>query len=322
MVTDMQKTAQQSNGNINTQQFQQFLQFQAAQQTANSQQLPALFNMFQQVAAQQKTLQQQQQTPVPLPSNTTITPVSRQTLPSASIPPKPVNYPQPKPIQQTKQTLQNASSTQARKNVPAAATGSASIPNIPSVATASSHSNYKGAPINAHSNYAAKAQVNPHFPVSKPSLTITKTSLPQGSGPSLQQSVPPKPVPVTTNTTALKPPNPPQATQLTVNTNLNKPTAASTPPISTTPQNVLPSAPQKTSPKSVSPRTKQTPRKNSNPIKAAPVSLAAVPSTTPVTTAAQTEVKNAQPVVTQPAAPISQVQTSQAPVCIFLYFCI
>lgn len=171
----------------------------AAQQSQLQQfvQLQALSNMMHlQQAAQQKSFQQQS---VPLPTNTTITPVARQNM--QAMPKQPVNY--PRSNSHVKNVSQNAGSSpmQSRKSFPNApksavpqlqsamiaaplniASGSSklTLPQIPSAMSSASSTATNSA--KGYADILAASLSNSQSSMNiTPSLTITKTSSPSSS---------------------------------------------------------------------------------------------------------------------------------------------
>lgn len=160
-------------------------------------QLQALSNMMHlQQAAQQKSFQQQS---VPLPTNTTITPVARQNM--QAMPKQPVNY--PRSNSHVKNVSQNAGSSpmQSRKSFPNApksavpqlqsamiaaplniASGSTKLtfPQTPSAMSSASSTATNSA--KGYADILAASLCNSQSSMNiTPSLTITKTSSPSSS---------------------------------------------------------------------------------------------------------------------------------------------
>lgn len=160
-------------------------------------QLQALSNMMHlQQAAQQKSFQQQS---VPLPTNTTITPVARQNM--QAMPKQPVNY--PRSNSHVKNVSQNAGSSpmQSRKSFPNApksavpqlqsamiaaplniASGSSKLtfPQTPSAMSSASSTATNSA--KGYADILAASLCNSQSSMNiTPSLTITKTSSPSSS---------------------------------------------------------------------------------------------------------------------------------------------
>ncbi|XP_055304731.1 mucin-2-like [Sitodiplosis mosellana] len=306
-----------------------------AQQTQLQQivHLQALNNMlqYQKVVHQQKSFQQQQ--PVPLPTNTTITPVARQNMQSTQKPP--VNY--PRSNVQTKNLSQNVSSSpmQSRKSFPNAPKSAvpqmqagivaaplnissssvkSTLPQMPSAMTsaASSAKGYADILAASLSNSQASMKITP-------SLTITKTSSPSSStsyaknsnvlpnkpalSPSMPKSFLPEAISMSLGNVPLsvKASQPPSVTVTPTNKPHISPTNKAIPitPLKTnSPQNVP--GLQKLSP--TSPRTKQTPRKNTNPIR-----------TTSLSPATQTSSQSAVPHVEMTAPSVSISPSSVKP---------
>ncbi|XP_031636656.1 transcriptional regulator of filamentous growth FLO8-like isoform X2 [Contarinia nasturtii] len=306
----------------------------AAQQTQLQHivQLQALTNMMQlqQQAAKsfQQQQQQQQQQSVPLPTNTTITPVARSNMQSMSK--QPVNY--PRSNAQNKNLAQNplsSSPMQSRKSFPNApkstvppmqsglvatplnissSSSKSTLPQMPSAMTSAGNKGYADLLAASLNNSQASMNITP-------SLTITKTNSPSGSyvknsnqmpnrpvsSPSSQKSFLPEAISMSLGNVPLsvKTSHPPSVTV----TPTNKPTVSPTSkPIPNTPlklnspQNVP--GLQKLSP--TSPRTKQTPRKNTNPIRT--TSLSPATQTSSQTAVPHIDVKSAMP---QPTIPIN-----------------
>lgn len=168
-----------------------------AQQTQQLQQivqLQALTNMIQmqQQAAQQKSFQQQS---VPLPTNTTITPVARQNMQTMQKPP--VNYPRTNVPNKNAPPILGSSPMQSRKSFPntpkstmpqmqsgmvtaplniAGGSSKSTLPQMPSAMTSVLAANSpKG-----YADILAASLSNSSMNIT-PSLTITKTSSPSGS---------------------------------------------------------------------------------------------------------------------------------------------
>lgn len=309
MVTDYQKSltpaVQQPNGNLNaasalsaTQQIQQFVQLTSTQPTAN------LLQLLQQAQAQVAQQQQQQQKPfqqqVPLPQNTTITPVSSRQqnyspATGASNQQKSVvNYSPAKPSQS-----KQSQGAQARRNTTLPKVMPIPPPAMPSHANlkASAASNYTAAklPLNIAPNpYAGIANVKTaSVPPPLPNISISKVQVATGDSGGASRAGSNVAVPVNAS----------------VKSDASKPILSAGPPITVSPLKVTtPPKSEKLSPASkvtapVSPRTKQTPRKNSNPIKTTPPPTigSAVSSTTispvAVTTAVATTTGPASKVV-------------------------
>lgn len=185
--------ANEKNGSNVAQQSQHLQQFVQLQALSNIMQM-------QQAAQQQKSFQQQS---VPLPTNTTITPVARQNMPAMQKPP--VNY--PRPNVQNKNTTSNVGSSpmQSRKSFPNAqkptavppmqsgmvaaplniSSGSSksTLPQIPSAMTSATSSPKGYADIFAATLSNTQASMN-----ITPSLTITKTNSPSSSTPPLAKN--------------------------------------------------------------------------------------------------------------------------------------
>lgn len=278
---------QKNGGSSMAQQQQQLQQFV---------QMSALGMLSQ--AAQQGLLHQQksfQQQAVPLPSNTTITPVGRQNVQLTQK--QSTNYPRSNAV--NKNVPQSMSPAQSRnKNAPMM-TAKPSIPTIPPGISPSLNISTV-APKGYSDNYAARQAAAANI---TPSLTITKTSSPSSSSqmaksasglvnrpigsnvataniPSLQKPLIPEAISMSlANALSAKTTQAPSVS-LTPAIKLNAlPTIKSTP---MTPQRLnVPSAVanvQKLSP--TSPRLKQTPRKNMNPIKTS-LSPGAFPTSVP-----------------------------------------
>lgn len=192
IMTEMLNVNEKNGSNMaqQTQQLQQFVQLQA------------LTNMMQlQQAAQQQAVQQQQksfqQQAVPLPTNTTITPVARQNM--QAMQKQPVNYPRTNVQNKNPPSNIGTSPMQSRKSFPNApkstvppmqsgmvaaplnissSSSKSILPQIPSAMTSISATNSpKGyADILAASLSNSQASMN-----ITPSLTITKTSSPTSS---------------------------------------------------------------------------------------------------------------------------------------------
>lgn len=303
MVTDYQKSlssaVQPPNGNLNaapglstTQQIQQLVQLTSAQPTAN------LLNLLQQAQAQVQQQQQQQKTfqqQVPLPSNTTITPVSSRQqnylpAPGAVNQQKSVTSYSPAKPSQSKQSL----AAQVRRNTANLPKSPPILPPaIPSQANlkASTASNYTAAKLTpniAPSHYGGIANVKTaNVPPPLPNVSISKVQVATGDngGASKAGSNVAVPVNASIKPDALSP---------------LKPTLSSAPSIVASPPKV--NAP-------VSPRTKQTPRKNSNPIKTTPQStiggvvVSTTSATATVAAAATTTNSVASKAVTTAATP-------------------
>lgn len=228
---------------------------------------------------QQKTFQQQA---VPLPSNTTITPVGRQNVQLTQK--QPTNYPRSNAV--NKNVPQSMSPAQSRnKNAPTL-TAKPSIPTIPPGISPSLNISTV-APKGYSDNYAARQAAAANI---TPSLTITKTSSPSSSSQMAKSGSGLVNRPIgsnvaTANISSLQKPLIPEAISMSLANALSAKTTQA-PSVSLTPAhklNVLPtikSTPmtpqrlnvppavaniQKLSP--TSPRLKQTPRKNMNPIK-------------------------------------------------------
>lgn len=186
-----------SNVAQQTQQFQQLVQLQALSNIMQ----------FQQVAQQTKSFQQQS---VPLPTNTTITPVARQNL--QSLPKQSVNY--ARSNVQNKNVTPNASSSpmQSRKSFPNApksaapqlqcgmvaaplnissSSSKATLPQIASSMTGACVSSANSSKGYADILAASLSQSSMNI---TPSLTITKTTSPSGSMSSSKSSLQNKPV--------------------------------------------------------------------------------------------------------------------------------
>lgn len=236
-------------------------------------------------AAQQGLLHQQksfQQQAVPLPSNTTITPVGRQNVQLTQK--QPTNYPRSNAV--NKNVPQNMSPAQSRSKNATMMTAKPSIPTIPP-GISSSLNISTVAPKGYSDNYAARQAAAANI---TPSLTITKTSSPSSSSqmaksasglvnrpignnvataniPSLQKPLIPEAISMSlANALSAKTTHAPSISLTPAIKSKALPTVKSTP---MTPQklNVPPAVAniQKLSP--TSPRLKQTPRKNMNPIK-------------------------------------------------------
>lgn len=271
LVSEIQKNGGSSLAQ-QQQQLQQFVQMSA-------------LGMLSQ-AAQQGLLHQQkpfQQQAVPLPSNTTITPVGRQNVQLTQK--QSTNYPRSNAV--NKNVPQSMSPAQSRNKTAPMMTAKPSIPTIPPGISPSLNISTV-APKGYSDNYAARQAAAANI---TPSLTITKTSSPSSSSqlaksasglvnrpigsnvvataaiPSLQKPLIPEAISMSlANALSAKTTQAPSVS-LTPAIKLNAlPTIKSTP---MTPQrlNVQPAVAniQKLSP--TSPRLKQTPRKNMNPIK-------------------------------------------------------
>lgn len=181
IMSEMLNDKNGSNLAQQTQQLQQFAQLQA---------LSNIMQMTQ--AAQQKSFQQQQ---VPLPTNTTITPVARQNL--QAMQKQPVNYPKSNVPNKNLTPNVSASPMQSRKSFPnspksagpqmqsgmvatplniSSASSKSTLPQMPSAMASASNSAKGYADILAASLSNAQSSMN-----ITPSLTITKTSSPSGS---------------------------------------------------------------------------------------------------------------------------------------------
>lgn len=140
-----------------------------AQQSQHLQQfvqLQALSNIMQmQQAAQQQQQKSFQQQAVPLPTNTTITPVARQNMPSMQKPP--VNYPRPNVQNKTTTSNVGSSPMQSRKSFPNAQ--KSTVPPMQSAMVA--------APLNI-SGGSSKSTLPPQMPL--PSAMTSATSSPKG----------------------------------------------------------------------------------------------------------------------------------------------
>lgn len=301
----------QKNGGLaqQQQQLQQLVQFQTLNML--QQQVQAA-----QVAHQQKSFQQQQS--VPLPSNTTITPVGRQNL--QQMQKQSTNYPRTNvPNKNQPQTL---NSPQSRKNLPMTAKPIA--PSIPPGINPSLNISTV-TPKGYADNLAAKPSINLQATTNiTPSLTITKTSSPSSSSQMAKSAGGLVNKPIGSNVGGL-PALPkqllPEAISMTI-ANAAAALSAKTsqaPSVSLTPANKsssikhLPITPQKLNiPQSManiqklsptSPRLKQTPRKNTNPIKTSPGTL-------PTSALPQIDTKPIQStssgvVAVKPSAPVS-----------------
>lgn len=284
MVNDLQKSAQQSNGNLNqslptTQQLQQLVQLQ-------SQPAAAIINMLQQAQAahQQKPFQQ------PLPANTTITPVSRQNILPSTNQSKPVNYPQSKAAQQTKQqSQQSAVLAQVRRNAHITPKPPAIISNAtnPLIATASQASlKVTGNVLPLKLPTAVGITANKPSAINKPAAvasTLANVLISKAANNTVGLKKVSDSVSTTLPLTVKTSPTPSSQGANILNT-ANKQTVSPKSTILATAASptkllAIPVAPQKLSPSvraPVSPRTKQTPRKNSNPIKTTPPSSTSV----------------------------------------------
>lgn len=277
LVSEMSK----NNGNFNQQQqLQQLVQMQALNII---QQQAQVAQHVQAASAHQKTFQQQ---PVPLPPNTTITPVARQNMQSA---PKPsTNYARPNVPQQPKPVSQSPNVSSARKNLPM--TAKSTTPQMPAnVSNVGSPSlNLSAVPPGrfidlvasfSRNNQSAPATSSaPYTKMSPGSMLPKQTNVTAMNSPSMQK--PNLPDSISISSAAHQQIKTSQALSISLSVT-NKPSVPTVPrnlPVSPLKLNTTTSVagPQKLSP--TSPRTKQTPRKNSNPIKTTP-SPTAMPQT-------------------------------------------
>lgn len=154
-MNDMLNANDKNGSNVaqQSQHLQQFVQLQA---------LSNIMQMTQ--AAQQQQQKSFQQQAVPLPTNTTITPVARQNMPSMQKPP--VNYPRQNVQNKTAPSNVGSSPMQSRK----------SFPNAQKSTVPQMQSGMVSAPLNVHSGGSSKSTLPPQMP----SAMTSATSSPKG----------------------------------------------------------------------------------------------------------------------------------------------
>lgn len=305
MVTDYQKSltsaVQPPNGNLSTtQQIQQLVQPTAS-----------LINLLQHAQAQVQQQQQQQQKPypqqVPLPLNTTITPVSSRQpayLPAAGQQKPVASYSPAKPSQSKQSQAAQARRNTANlpKSTPILPPPMSSQANLKS-STAFNYTAAKLAPNVGQGHYGGSAKAA-NVPPPLPNVSISKVQVTTGDSSAVSRSVSNVPVNASIKSDAHSPQK--------VNVSVAPPVGASPPKLSIpTKSEKLSPAPKANAP--ISPRTKQTPRKNSNPIRTTPPSASAVAQNSSPVTKPDVAATAPKPAATIAPAGTVQPQPSQQP---------